>query len=122
MADWKPTARRLEPSYACKASANGSEGPASRFGTGNALGDRLLTELAQRSEPMVPRHWVHYLHLRHEADARETAAAVKACRRGPFRESTSQLTAVRAGAIVERHRDAMSPEVRRRLRRLGRQL
>jgi hypothetical protein len=58
--------------------ARDAPAPPSLATTGHAGDDTLLAQIASRSDLETPRHWVHYLYVQDEPQARSAAEAVSA--------------------------------------------
>ena len=80
------------------------------FDTGHAGDNRLLAQLVQMSDLSAPRHWVHYLYLSNEAQAREAAVVVQAAGWDLQKVAESAAGGPEWVVIAERNGVVTSPE------------
>ena len=83
--------------------------------TGHAGDDQLLAQIAERSNLMAPRHWVHYLYSANEASARRAAVDIEA---GGWEIQKVDVEAQGSGWVViaEQHDVVTSPDAVRAAR------
>jgi hypothetical protein len=83
--------------------------------TSHAGDDRLLAEIQSQSNPLAPRHWVHYLYCADEDAARDAATEIAAA---GWTLQRVDVAAQRTGWVViaEKHDVVTSPSAVRAAR------